>query len=77
MIPPYHLQVAIGIYIVEIVFILTAALVTVDSGRDPLREKHELAKNLKRSMLLYIITAAIAMLALYLLAGVALGNIAA
>lgn len=77
MIPPYHLQVAIGIYIVEIVFILTAALVTVDSGRDILREKHELAKNLKRSMFLYIITAAIAMLALYLLAGVALGNIAA
>ena len=76
MIPPYHLQISIGIYIVEIVFILTAALVTVDAGRDPLREKHELAKNLRRSMFLYLITAAIAMLALYLLAGVALGNIA-
>ncbi|HLC54034.1 MAG TPA: hypothetical protein VJK07_00200 [Candidatus Nanoarchaeia archaeon] len=77
MIPPYHLQISIGIYIVEIVFILTAALVTVDAGRDPLREKHELAKNLKRSMFLYLITAAVAMLALYLLAGVALGNISA
>src|SRR3989338_4784393 len=39
MIPPYFLQIAIGIYIVEIIFILTGALVTVDAGKDTLREK--------------------------------------
>ncbi len=76
MIPPYFLQVAIGIYILQVAFILTAALVTVDSGRDPLRERHELAKNLKRSMYLYIATAALAIGTLSILAAVALGSMA-
>lgn len=76
MIPPYFLQVAIGIYIVEVVFILTSALVTVDAGRDPLREKYELAKNLKRSLYLYLGTALISIGALSILAAVALGSIA-
>ncbi len=75
MIPPYFLQVAIGIYIVEVVFILTSALVTVDAGRDPLREKHELAKNLKRSIYLYLGTALLSIGVLSLLAAVALGSI--
>jgi hypothetical protein len=72
MIPPYFLQISIGIYIIEVIFILTAALVTVDSGRDPLREKYELAKNLKRGILFYLITALISVIALSVLAGVAL-----
>ncbi len=76
MIPPYFLQIAIGIYIVEITFILTAALVTVDAGKDTLREKYDLARNLKRGLLLYLITALIAILALSILAGIALGGIA-
>lgn len=76
MIPPYFLQIAIGVYIMQVAFILTAALVTVDSGRDPLREKYELAKNLKRSMYLYIATAALAIGTLSMLAAVALGSMA-
>lgn len=72
MIPPYFIQLAIGIYIVEIIFILTGALVTIDAGRDPLKEKYELARNLKRGLMLYIVTAFIATLALSLLAAVVL-----
>lgn len=75
MIPPYFLQIAIGIYIVEIIFILTGALVTVDAGKDTLREKFELAKNLKRGLLLYFITSLVSILALSLLSSVALGNL--
>ncbi len=75
MIPPYFTQLSIGIYIIQVTFILTTALVTVDSGKDPLREKNELAKNLKRGMFLYLGTALIATLALSLLSTVALGNI--
>lgn len=76
MIPPYFLQVAIGIYILQIGFILTATLVTVDAGRDPLREKNELSKNLKRSMYLYLGTACVSIATLSILAAVALGSIA-
>ena len=76
MIPPYFIQISIGLYIIEIIFILTSALVTVDSGRDPLKEKSDLAKNLKRGIFLYIITAFISILALTILANVALGGLA-
>lgn len=75
MIPPYFLQVAIGVYIVEIAFILTAALVTVDSGKDLLREKYELANNLKHALYLYIGTALIAIIALSVLSAIALGGV--
>lgn len=68
MIPPYALQIIIGIYLVEIIFILTKALVMIESGEDRLKEKYELALNLKRGMLLYFVSAFISILALTLLA---------
>ncbi len=77
MIPPYFLQITVGLYIVEIIFILTSALVTVDAGRDPLREKNELSKYLKRGILLYLITALISIVALSILATVVLGGLTA
>ena len=75
MIPPYFLQISVGIYLIEIIFILTAALVTVESGKDLLKEKSDLSKNLKSGILLYLATALIAIIALTALAGIALGGI--
>jgi len=75
MIPPYFLQISIGIYIIEIIFILTSALVTVDSGQDKLKEKYDLYKNLRSGILLYLITSLISILALSILASVALGGL--
>ena len=75
IIPPYFIQVAIGIYIVEIIFILTATLVTVDSGKDKLKEKYELSRNLRRGVLIYIGTALISTLALTILSAIALQGV--
>ncbi len=75
MISPYYLQVAIGVYIIEIIFILSGTLVTVDAGEDKLRRVHDTGKNLRRGILLYFIVALISILALALLAGVAIGGI--
>ena len=75
MIPPYFTQLCIGVYIIEITFILTHALGTVDSGQDILKEKYELGKNLKRGILLYIITGIISVIALTALSLIALSNI--
>ncbi len=75
MIPPYFLQASIGLYLIEITFILTATLVTVDAGRDPLKEKSELSRNLKVGLALYIMTAFASILALAILAAVALGGL--
>ncbi len=74
MIPPYFLQLAIGIYVIEIVFILTSTLVTVDSGEDKLKKTHETGNNLLAAGMLYLITALVAVLALAGLVGIALGG---
>jgi len=75
MIPPYFMQIAIGFYIIEIIFILTGVLVVVDSGEDKLKRTHELSKNLIRGSVLYLVTALISIVALSVLAGVALGGV--
>lgn len=76
MIPPYFIQISIGLYIIEIIFILTSALIVVNSGQDPLKEKYELSKNLKRGVFLYIATALVSIISLSLLASIALGGLA-
>lgn len=75
MIPPYFVQISIGLYIIEIIFILTITLVTVDSGKDLLREKYELSSNIAKGILLYLFTAFASVFALGILASVALGGL--
>ncbi len=75
MIPTYFLQIVIGVYLVEIVFILTSTLVTIKSGRDLLQTTSETGKNLKSTLLLYFIVALVAIVGLTLVAGVALSGL--
>ena len=75
MIPPYFMQLTIGIYIIEIVFILTIALVTVDSGKDTLKEKYDISRFLRTAIFLYLATALLSTIALTILASVALGGL--
>jgi len=75
LIPPYFLQISIGLYIVEIIFILTATLVTIDSGEDKLKQTYEIGKNLIIGGTLYLIVALVSVLVLAGIANVALGGI--
>jgi len=75
MIPPYYLQIAIGIYLIQITFILTKTLVVIDSGEDKLQRMNNVGKNLKRAITLYFITGLLAILALFVLASVVIGGV--
>jgi len=75
MIPPYFMQIAIGFYIIQIIFILTGTLTTIDSGEDKLKRTHDIGKNLVKGLILYLITAFISIIALSALAGVALSGL--
>ena len=75
MIPPYLLQLFIGIFIVEIVFILTKTLVTIASGQDKLKETYDISKNLKVAGMLYIIVALLSITLLSVIAAVSLSSI--
>ena len=75
MIPPYYLQIAIGIYLIEIIYILTGTLVAVDSGEDQLEKMNKSGINFTRGILFYFLTAFVATIALFLLTSVVLGNL--
>ena len=75
MVPPYLLQIIIGIYLIEIIFILTGTLVVIDSGEDRLEKTNKTGINLKKGITLYFITALFSSLALFLLSTIVLGNL--
>jgi len=75
MIPPYFLQIAIGIYIIQVIFILTSTLVAVDSGEDKLEKTNKTGKNLMKGILLYVIVALVAVVGLSLLTSLVLGGL--
>ena len=74
MIPPYYLQIAIGIYLIQIIFILTKTLVVIDSGEDKLQRMNKIGKNLRTGITLYFITGLLAILSLFILSSVVLGG---
>ena len=75
MIPPYYLQIIIGIYLVQIIFILTRTLVTIESGEDKLERANKTGINLKRGIALYFLTSLISTFVLFVLSAVVLGNL--
>jgi len=76
MIPTYWLQLIVGFYLIEIVFILTLTLVAIKSGKDRLETTAETGRNLKIALTLYFVVALIAIIALFLLGAVALQGLA-
>jgi Flp pilus assembly protein TadB len=75
MIPPYFLQIAIGIYLIEVIFILTGTLVTIDSGEDKLERTSRIGDNLRAGMVFYFITALISSVALFALSSIVLQGV--
>jgi len=76
MVPPYYLQIVVGIYLIQIVFILTRTLVTIDSGEDKLERTAQTGINLKVGVMFYFITALIATIILFILSLTVLSGIA-
>jgi hypothetical protein len=75
MIPPYYLQLAVGIYLIQIIFILTGTLVAIDSGDDKLEKMSKIGNNLRKGILLYFIVAFLAAFVLSALSSIVLGGL--
>jgi len=75
MIPPYYLQIIIGIYLIEMVFILTNTLVIINSGEDKLQKTNQTGKNLNKGILLYFITGLVSTISLFFLASIVIGGL--
>ncbi len=61
-IPPFHFQIIVGLYVVQITYILTIMANGIENGSDKLNEKSELGKNLFNSTILYCIISAVVMI---------------
>ncbi|MEW6063495.1 MAG: hypothetical protein AB1571_03965 [Nanoarchaeota archaeon] len=55
IIPSYFFQAVVGIYVVELVFILTILANGIENGPDKLNQDHELGKNMFRGTFLYVL----------------------
>jgi len=75
MVPPYYLQISIGLFLIQIVFVLTSALVSVDSGEDKLEKMHKTGKNIRKAVILYLVVSVVTITALFLLSSVVLGGL--
>ncbi len=69
VIPSYFFQLVVGLYLIEIVIILTILANSIENGVDKLNAQYSLAKNLRFSVALYILIALLVILIFNALAG--------
>lgn len=68
-IPPFYFQIVVGIYVVQITYILTVMSNGILNGSDKVGERFELGKNLVNSTLLYCFIAGLVMVMFNLIVG--------
>lgn len=76
-IPTFYFQIIVGLYVVQIIYIMTMIVNGIKNGADPLSERYMLGNNLITSTILYAIIAFIVMLVFNMVAGMVLGSFTA
>ncbi len=66
--PTFHFQIVVGLYIVQIIFILTILNNGIENGADKLGERFALGKNMVSGTLLYCFISGVVILLFYLFA---------
>ena len=75
-IPTFYFQFIVGIYVVQIIYIMTIIVNGIKNGADPLSERHMLGQNLIRSTVLYVVIALLVMIVFNIVAGQVLSGLA-
>lgn len=68
-VPTFYFQIVVGLYVVQIIYILTVLVNGISNGADKLNERYTLGQNLIKSTLTYVITALAVMLLFNIIAG--------
>jgi len=71
----YYFQIIVGIYVVQITWILTILSNGVENGSDSLAEQYSMGKNLTNSTILYVIISLIIMLIFNMIAAQVLAGV--
>jgi len=73
--PTYYFQIIVGIYVVQIIYIMTKLTNGVENGEDKLNERYLLGKNMVKSVLMYVMISLFVMLLFNIIASSILGRI--
>jgi hypothetical protein len=68
-VPTFYFQAVVGIYVVQVIYILTIMANGIENGEDKLSERFELGKNLVKGTLTYCALAGIIILLFNMIAG--------
>ena len=74
-IPTYYFQIIVGLYVIQVTYILTVLINGIENGSDKLGEQDSLGKNLMRGTMLYCLITFIVILTFNFLAAMILNNI--
>ena len=74
-IPTFHFQIIVGLYVVQIVFLLTILVNNIENGEDKLNERYLIGINLTKSTFLYVIVSLIIMIIFNMVAGMVISSI--
>jgi len=73
-IPTFYFQIVVGLYIVQITYLLTTMLNTIENGYDPLSGKNMLGKHVKKSGVLYTIISFVTIMLFNLIATIVISQ---
>ncbi|MAE13495.1 hypothetical protein CMO92_02940 [Candidatus Woesearchaeota archaeon] len=74
-VPTYYFQIIVGLYVVQIVYILSLMINGIQNGSDKLNERYLIGKNETKSTIIYCAIAFFLMLMFNIIAGTILGTI--
>jgi hypothetical protein len=75
-IPTYYFQVIVGVYVVQVVYLLSSLINSIQNGVDPINEQFEIGRNLLKSVGLYVGISFIIILLFNIIASSVLNSIA-
>jgi len=75
-VPTFYFQVVVGLYVIQIVFLLTILINGIENGADKLNERFLIGRNLMKTAITYSIVAFIIMLLFNIIAGSIMGSVA-
>jgi hypothetical protein len=74
-IPTYFFQLMVGIYVVEIAYLLSTLITGIESGADKLAEQHTVGSNLTKTTAIYCMIAGLVILLFNFIAGQLVGSL--
>ena len=76
-IPAYYFQIIVGLYVVEVILILSIMINGIENGSDKLAERHNIGNNMINGVMLYVVISLAVMIAFNFIASSIMAGIAA